>query len=60
VLTTPNAAEDPKVVCAASHDEVFQGGQPVLVGVDLDSTYCCLLAAADQRDGETWAIHMNR
>jgi hypothetical protein len=52
-LATPNAAEDPKVVCVASHDEIFQGGQPVLVGVDLDSTYCCLLAAADQRDGET-------
>ncbi len=53
-----NAGEDLSAVHAGGHDEIFQGGQPVLVGVDLDSTYCYLLAAEDQRDGETWAIHL--
>jgi len=40
------------------HDEIFQGSQPVLAGVDAASTYCYLLAAEDQRDGDTWAIHL--
>jgi hypothetical protein len=31
-------------VRAASHDELFQAGLPVLTGIDLDSTYCYLLA----------------
>ena len=53
-----NAVEDLSAVRAGGHDEIFQSGQPVLVGVDLDSTYCYLLAAEDQRDGETWAIHL--
>ncbi len=53
-----NAGEDLSAVRAAGHDEIFQSRQPVLVGVDLDSTYCYLLAAEDQRDGETWAIHL--
>lgn len=51
-------AEDLSAVRAGGHDEIFQSSQPVLVGVDLDSTYCYLLAAEDQRDGETWAIHL--
>jgi hypothetical protein len=53
-----NAKEDLRRVRAGGHDEIFQGRQPVLVGVDLDSTYCYLLAPEDQRDGETWAVHL--
>jgi cell division protein ZapA (FtsZ GTPase activity inhibitor) len=53
-----HAVKDLSAVHAGGHDEIFQSGQPVLVGVDLDSTYCYLLAAEDQRDGETWAIHL--
>ena len=40
------------------HDEIFQGSQPVLVGVDVGSTYCYLLAPEAHRDGDTWAIHL--
>jgi hypothetical protein len=29
------------------HDELFQGSQPVLTGIDAASTYCYLLAALD-------------
>ncbi len=53
-----NAQQDLSRVRAGSHDEVFQSGQPVLVGVDLDSTYCYLLAPEAQRDAETWAVHL--
>jgi hypothetical protein len=30
----------------------------VLVGIDLDATYCYLLAPEAHRDAETWAIHL--
>ena len=35
----------------------FKVASRVLVGVDLNSTYCYLLAPEDQCDGETWAVH---
>ncbi|WP_218827392.1 hypothetical protein, partial [Caballeronia sordidicola] len=40
------------------HDELFQGSQPVLAGIDAASTYCYLLATVDHRDGDTWAVHL--
>jgi hypothetical protein len=40
------------------HDEIFQGAMPVLAGVDAASTYCYLLAAAEQRDADTWGVHL--
>src|SRR5665647_3087265 len=40
------------------HDEIFQGSQPVLAGVDARSTYCYLLAAAEHRDADSWGIHL--
>lgn len=52
-----NAQQDLSRVRAGSHDELFQGRQPVLVGIDLDATYCYLLAPEAHRDAETWAIH---
>jgi hypothetical protein len=39
------------------HDEIFQGSQPVLVGVDASSTYCYLLAVAEHRD-EDIGVHL--
>lgn len=41
-----------------AHDELFQGRQPVLVGVDVDSTYCYLLSLEEQRDGATWGVRL--
>jgi hypothetical protein len=52
-----NAGQDLCGVRAGSHDELFQGHQPVLVGIDLDSLYCYLLVPEAQRDAETWAVH---
>jgi hypothetical protein len=41
-----------------AHDEIFQSGRPVLVGADVDSTYCYLLSLEDHRDGDTWALRL--
>ncbi len=40
------------------HDEIFQGGQPVLAGVDAASTYCYLLESVEHRDAHTWGVHL--
>jgi hypothetical protein len=42
----------------AGLDEIFQNRQPVLVGADIRSTYCFLLRAEEQRDGDTWALRL--
>jgi hypothetical protein len=41
-----------------AHDEIFQAGRPVLVGVDTHSTYCYLLSLEDHRDAGTWGVRL--
>ncbi len=41
-----------------AHDEIFQAGDPVLVGVDTASTYCYLLSLEEHRDAETWGVRL--
>jgi hypothetical protein len=41
-----------------AHDEIFQNGQPVLVGVDVASTFCYLLSLEEHRDGVTWGVRL--
>jgi hypothetical protein len=41
-----------------AHDEIFQAGHPVLVGVDTASTYCDLLSLEDHRDATTWGVRL--
>jgi hypothetical protein len=53
-----NAAPDLGRVRAGALDEIFQTGQPVLVGVDVDSTYCYLLSPEQQRDTQTWGVRL--
>ncbi|MEA2773528.1 MAG: hypothetical protein QOD93_6490 [Acetobacteraceae bacterium] len=50
-----NHEQDLSAIRVGLHDELFQGAMPVLAGVDAQSTYCYLLAAADHRDADTWA-----
>jgi hypothetical protein len=45
-------------VRVGAHDEIFQAGQPVLVGVDTASTFCYLLSPEDRRDAETWGVRL--
>lgn len=53
-----NLTQDLSRIRVGLHDEIFQGSQPVLVGVDARSTYCYLLAAAEHRDEDTWGVHL--
>jgi len=53
-----NCGIDLSPIRVGLHDEIFQGSQPVLAGIDAKSTYCYLLAAAEHRDADTWGIHL--
>lgn len=53
-----NQSQDLAGIEVGLHDEIFQGAQPVLVGVDAASTYCYLLQGVDRRDEETWGWHL--
>lgn len=53
-----NAGVDLSRVRVGALDEIFQNGKPVLVGADVDSTYCYLLSPEQRRDGDTWGIRL--
>jgi transposase len=53
-----NDAEDLSAIHVGAHDEIYQAGQPVLVGMDVVSTYCYLLEAAEHCDETTWGVHL--
>lgn len=53
-----NAAEDLSAIRVGAHDEIYQAGRPVLVGADIQSLYCYLLAEAEHCDQTTWGVHL--
>ena len=53
-----NASYDLAAVRVGAHDEIFQAGHPVLVGVDTTSTFCYLLSREDHRDADTWGVRL--
>ena len=53
-----NDRQDLSGVRIGAHDEIFQAGRPVLVGVDTHSTYCYLLSHEDHRDADTWGVRL--
>jgi hypothetical protein len=53
-----NESQDLSAVRIGADDEIFQGNQPVLVGVDTRSTYCYLLSPEEHRDGDTWGVRL--
>src|SRR5260370_7803897 len=53
-----NDSVDLSPIRVGLHDELFQGSQPGLAGIEAASPYCYLLAAEDHRDGDTWAVHL--
>jgi hypothetical protein len=64
---TCQAAEQAKVhnqqaplskVGIGAHDEIYQAREPVLVGVDVASTYCYLLSLEEHCDGDTWGVRL--
>jgi hypothetical protein len=56
--TQINGSQDFSAIQVGLLDEIFQGNRPVLAGVDATSTYCYLLAEAEQRDETTWGVHL--
>jgi len=53
-----NATEPLSAIRVGAHDEIYQARQPVLVGMDVVSTYCYLLEAAEHCDETTWGVHL--
>jgi len=53
-----NGSYDLAGVRVGAHDEIFQAGHPVLVGVDTASTFCYLLSQEDHRDADTWGVRL--
>jgi hypothetical protein len=53
-----NQQYDLSDITIGAHDEIFQGSDPVLVGVDTASTFCYLLSLEEHRDAETWGIRL--
>ena len=53
-----NAVEDLSAVRVGAHDEIYQAGQPVLVGADIVSTYCYLLSEVEHCDETIWGVHL--
>jgi len=53
-----NHAQDLSRIRVGAHDEIFQAGQPVLVGVDALSSYCYLVSLEESRDADTWGVRL--
>jgi hypothetical protein len=53
-----NTRYDLSPVRIGAHDEIFQHGQPVLVGVDVASTFCYVLSLEEHRDADTWGVRL--
>ena len=53
-----NQSQDLSTIKVGLQDEIFQGAQSVLGGVDAASRFCYLLKAATHRDEETWGFHL--
>jgi hypothetical protein len=53
-----NQGESLSAIKVGAHDEIYQASKPVLVGMDVESTYCYLLAAAEHCDEITWGVHL--
>lgn len=53
-----NDAQDLCDIRVGAHDEIYQAGKPVLVGMDVRSTYCYLLSVEEHCDETTWGVRL--
>lgn len=53
-----NTQQDLSGIRIGAHDEIFQAGLPVLVGVDAFSSYCYLFSLEEHRDAHTWGVRL--
>jgi len=53
-----NRKQDLSRVREGLHDEIYQAGDPVLVGCCARSTYCYLLSLEQSCDANSWGVHL--
>lgn len=53
-----NQQQDLSHVQQGLHDEIYQAGDPVLVGCCARSTYCYLLSLVESCDSNSWGVHL--
>jgi hypothetical protein len=53
-----NQSYDLSSIQTSAADELFHRNKPILTVVDIESRFCPLLVNADDRDHETWGIHL--
>jgi hypothetical protein len=53
-----NQQYDLSTIDIGAHDEIYQGGDPVFVGVDTASTFCYLLSPEEHCDTDTWGLRL--
>jgi hypothetical protein len=53
-----NAQQNLRDVQEGLHDEIYQCGNPVLVGCCARSTYCYLLSLEETCDANAWGVHL--
>jgi hypothetical protein len=53
-----NASYELNTIKSSAGDEIFHRNQPILSIVDIESRFCALLAKANDRDHNTWGIHL--
>ena len=53
-----NDAQDLSRIRVGAHDEIYQAGKPVLVGADVESTFCYLLSVEAHCDETTWGVRL--
>jgi hypothetical protein len=53
-----NQDQELSAVRVGAHDEIYQAGQPTLVGLCAHSTFCYLLSQEEQCDADTWAVRL--
>lgn len=56
--TKINQQQDLSNVQEGLHDEIYQAGDPVLVGCCARSTYCYLLSLVESCDANSWGVHL--
>ena len=53
-----NREQDLSRIKIPALDEIYQAGDPVLVGCDTSSTFCFLLSLEDSCDANTWGVRL--
>ena len=53
-----NRQQDLSEIKVGLHDEIYQAGNPVLVGCCARSTYCYLLSLVEVVDANNWGVHL--